>query len=640
MRRLLLFAILLAAPLFAQTGDTITVTATKIEEDVLLVPSSVTTISGEELERMGARDLGAALSLVGGVAVAAGGDGGPAASVPEIWGLREADAYLLVVDGVPWGGAFNPASEAVDLHGVDRIEVVRGSAPVVYGATAFSGVIHVIHRHPSQAGGVARVAAGSFGSGEIAAAVDGIVANIERQRFRDGRTGADRGHLLWRNERQTAAGRWRFDVDALRLQQDPASPLIREGSELRTDFLDRNLNPRDARIDSTRLHGTIAYDATLAGSPWTTTLAATRTSSSILRGFIHDLATLEGEGFTQQRRITDLYFDTHLTRQLTPTLRVVAGLDHLGGRARAESVVFDYRAGADDRAVIDEPTLRDNRAFSAVYAQAEWTPSAAWRLDAGGRVNHARETRATPEDATSRTTTRGSAFAGVTRLVGDGLALFADYRNTFKPAAIDFGPDSEAEILAPETSQSYEVGAKGRADAFSWQVGGFLMDLRNLILTQTSAGGLPVFINGGRERFKGGEVEVEWRFDADARLRASYARHDARFRDFVQDFDGVPAQLAGKRLEMSARDLASLGLVCRYGNLIANYNGPRFLNRRNTVLAGGYVTIDAGVNAGPVRIEVRNLTGRRPPIAESELGDAQYYLQPARAWRAVYTRRF
>src|SRR6185369_15943983 len=86
-----------------------------------------------------------ALSLVGGVEGTPGGDAGPSGAVPSIWGLREADAYLLVVDNVPWGGAFNPATPSLDLAGVERIEILRGPAPVMYGATSFSGVIHVIH---------------------------------------------------------------------------------------------------------------------------------------------------------------------------------------------------------------------------------------------------------------------------------------------------------------------------------------------------------------------------------------------------------------------------------------------------------------------------------------------------------------
>src|SRR5207247_9062136 len=80
-----------------------------------------------------------------GVAIAPGGDAGPASAIPEFWGLREFDAFLLVVDGVPWGGAFNPAVSTVSLRDVERIEILRGAAPVTYGATSFVGVIHVVH---------------------------------------------------------------------------------------------------------------------------------------------------------------------------------------------------------------------------------------------------------------------------------------------------------------------------------------------------------------------------------------------------------------------------------------------------------------------------------------------------------------
>src|SRR5207249_7897362 len=117
------------------------VTATRIPQETGTTPASVTVITGEELRRRGAYDLRTALLLAAGIDVAPGGDGGPASSVPELWGLREFDAFLLTVDGVPSGGAFNPALAILDLTDVDRIEVLRGSAPVIYGATSFVGVI-------------------------------------------------------------------------------------------------------------------------------------------------------------------------------------------------------------------------------------------------------------------------------------------------------------------------------------------------------------------------------------------------------------------------------------------------------------------------------------------------------------------
>src|SRR5574340_411462 len=105
------------------------VTATPIPENLDSVPQSITIITHDQLKALGATDLRSALQMVAGVDIAPGGDSGPAGAIPEFQGLREFDAFLLLVDGVPVGGAFNPDLPSVDLNGVDRIEVIRGSAP-------------------------------------------------------------------------------------------------------------------------------------------------------------------------------------------------------------------------------------------------------------------------------------------------------------------------------------------------------------------------------------------------------------------------------------------------------------------------------------------------------------------------------
>ena len=641
-----MLALLVAAPLFAQSSDYIEVTATKIEEDPATVPSNITVITGDALRRSGARDLASALQLAGGVAVARGGDSGPAGVIPEIWGLREIDAFLLVVDGVPWGGAFNPSTQAIDFNDIERIEIVRGSAPVVYGATAFSGVIQIIHSRQGRRN--FEVSGGSFGSAGAAINLGGLSASVDRERFRDDRTRFDRGRIGWHGDAQTTAGRWRFDTDVMRLLQDPASPVLREGSVLSPRIaIDTNFNPEGAHIDETRLFGAATYDTQLASLPWTTTVSLTHSRVSTLRGFIQDFDARDGTGFDQSRRVTDLYFDTHLVKQWTPAVRVVYGFDHLAGWAKAETENFDYsldQLGVLTPADQDEDLgLDDTRNFSAIYAQGDWTPSALWRVDAGVRLNHARESR--NEDR--KTNTRGSAFAGISRMVGP-VRLYADYRNTFKPAAIDFGPEPAEEILDPETSKSYEVGAKMRRGAWNSQASVFLMDLDNLLIA-TSENGLPGLRNGGKQRFKGFDLETQFDVTNKARVSASYGHHDAKFRDYVQDFDGVPTQLAGKRFEMSPRDVAALNGSYAMTNGVSawaslHYTGSRYLNKRNTALASGFTEVGAGVgyraSFGEIRVDGRNLTNKRAPIAESELGDAQYYLLPARSVRVTYRRAF
>ena len=110
--------------------QTVEVTATRLPEDPEKVPVTIEVFPGEELGQRCIRDLSSALALATGVTIAQGGDQGPASSVPQFWGLQEMDAYLLVVDGVPWGGPFNPATSTLDLNDIDRIEVQRGPAPV------------------------------------------------------------------------------------------------------------------------------------------------------------------------------------------------------------------------------------------------------------------------------------------------------------------------------------------------------------------------------------------------------------------------------------------------------------------------------------------------------------------------------
>ncbi len=169
-------------------------------------------------------------------------------------------------------------------------------------------------------------------------------------------------------------------------------------------------------------------------------------------------------------------------------------------------------------------------------------------------------------------------------------------------------------------------------------VSAFLMHFENLVIAQ-AVNGLPALTNAGTERFTGVETGVSMQFAHDITGRATYSLHDATFDDYLTEFDGVPTQLAGKRIEMSARHLASVGVLRApargvLAGIEVGYVGSRYLNMRNTALADGYGTL--GLMAGwraqrwDVRLDGRNLTDERPPISESELGESQY-LPAARA---------
>ncbi|MES1243169.1 MAG: TonB-dependent receptor [Acidobacteriota bacterium] len=679
------------AAVLAQTADTATpaveetiqVTATRVPEDVESVPVSITVLSGDELRARGATDLASALATVAGVAIAPGGDGGPAGSVPEFWGLREFDAFLLVVDGIPWGGAFNPALTTLDLTDVERIEILRGSAPVMYGATSFVGVIQVLHRQAGAEGTNVRLSGGNYSSGSASVSLalpssgnfrQSLLASAERQGFKDDRTGYDRGHVLYR----AANGGFHLDFDGTIVKQDPASPHPRQGRVLSPLVpLDANYNPRDSHIDEDRFQLAFGYDKTLARGAWSSTLALTHSKRDTLRGFLASISNSDPNsvGYEQELETDDAYFDTHLTMPLGSNARVIAGFDHLFGRAEAESESFTYFAPLNGRTEpadsSQEPQMEfdmeDERNFSGVYLQTEWDPNPRLHFMVGARLNYTAEDREAGEEPLNgeepegeeeeegqdtRNVTRGSGVVGVSWLAwqqdANGIWIYADYRNTYKPAALDFGPEAEPEILEPETANSYEVGLKGRHDRFNWELSGFQMDFKNLVVAQ-DVGGLPGLVNAGNERFRGAELELDYRFLDDLIARGTYAWHDAIFEDYVQDFDGVPTQLDGNRLEMSARELASAALIWSpdhglVGFASWNRTGDRYLNKRNTALSPAYDLISAGLGyrfgTWELRVDGYNLTDERDPVAESELGDAQYYRQPARSYRLTWAARF
>jgi len=228
----------------------------------------------------------------------------------------------------------------------------------------------------------------------------------------------------------------------------------------------------------------------------------------------------------------------------------------------------------------------------------------------------------------------------------NSVGLYANYRYTSKPAAIDFGIGEEAEggggdlILQPETSSSIEAGLKGQFldGRLQLEVSGFYMDFANLV-TAANINGLPALINSGTERFTGLETGGTLALPRSFMIRGTYSYHKANFVNFAQDFDGVTVPLNGKRIEMSPNNIGGGGIIYSppkglFGNFQVIYTGSRYMNKRNTALAGGFTTLEAGLGYRFGRWELvvngRNLTDRRDPVSESELGDAQYYLLPSR----------
>jgi iron complex outermembrane receptor protein len=618
------------------------------------------------------------LSLVSGVEAPAGGDAGPSSAVPAFWGLHEFDAFLLVVDGVPWGGAFNPAITTLDFTDVERVEVLRGAAPVMYGATSFVGVVQAIHYPAGEGAKEVDLAYGQYGSVRGSASIVLPQAGNYRQSlaidgqnvgFADAREVVSNEKVLYRGALDIGAGKLTLDADVTRVRDVPPSPVLRAGTGLTAlTPIDANFNPADARIDEDKYHVAIAYTQPTAAGTWDTLVSYAYSDVTDIRAFLQPDLSGTADTQNQRRYIDDAYFDTHMTGTLAGDATLIVGADLLYGHGR--QTTLNGNSGYTvplDGSVLPPPvstvpvteigTVDDRRQFAGQYAQVDWKLDGRWDVVGGFRVNEAYEHKITSElvfpppqlasGDVSKTMIRPTETLGASyRAWVDGkneAVVYADVRNAFKPAAIDFGPDFTPSLLSPETTQSYEVGMKGAvADGrMTYQAELFQLDFHNLVV-RTSSGALA---NAAGEKLKGVEAEARYQLTADLVLAASAAYHDATFAQYLF-FDGVSnVDVAGRQLPLSPHLLAAAGIVYTPPQglsvtAVGRYVGRRYLDEENTAPVGGYTTLDANLSYafGRVRLtlEGTNLTNQRPPVTSSEFGSQSFYLLPARVtWLRV-----
>ncbi len=135
----------------------VVLSASRLVQPLADAPGAVTIIDRELIKASGAREIVDLFKLVPGFQVGMAYYSTPAAAYHGL-----ADEYSrhmqVLVDG---RSAYSPYflgsitwnSLRLSLDDIERIEVMRGSNSVTYGANAFLGVINIITRHPSQSQG-------------------------------------------------------------------------------------------------------------------------------------------------------------------------------------------------------------------------------------------------------------------------------------------------------------------------------------------------------------------------------------------------------------------------------------------------------------------------------------------------------
>lgn len=122
-----------------KVSHTITVTATRTMEDIIKTPSAVSVVTDKDIETRRVDTVTDALQMLPGVYKSQKANGGL-----QIRGFDSTD-ILVLLNGVPMNNTFNNGVdwEAIPVHSIERIELVRGPSSSLYGGRGVAGVINI-----------------------------------------------------------------------------------------------------------------------------------------------------------------------------------------------------------------------------------------------------------------------------------------------------------------------------------------------------------------------------------------------------------------------------------------------------------------------------------------------------------------
>nr|WP_314873761.1 TonB-dependent siderophore receptor [uncultured Pseudomonas sp.] len=124
-----------------------TTVGTKTDTPINEIPQSISVITRDEMDQRGVQDFNAAVAYTPGIRALdyAGGQG-----APDIFlrGFRAFNLFGLYQDGLRTG--FNQYDTNFETFGLERVDVVKGPASVLFGQMAPGGVVNMTSKRPQE----------------------------------------------------------------------------------------------------------------------------------------------------------------------------------------------------------------------------------------------------------------------------------------------------------------------------------------------------------------------------------------------------------------------------------------------------------------------------------------------------------
>jgi len=619
-------------------------TGTKTDTALRDIPQSIQVVSRQVLDDQQVNNLGDALTNVSSVQ-RSNSHGGSS----ESFVIRGFKATTYAVDGMLINPLVSRPEALRDLANVERVEVLKGPASVLYGRGNPGGLINLVTRQPSftpeaqvkaQAGSwdFYRLEANASGPLDEAKTLAGrmtVAAQTDRgfrDTFRDSKHTYVAPTLRWEPTDSTR-------VDAGAEYIDQTSPfdrgLIPQNGKISMNA-DRYLHEPWSRDKADKV--SVWYRAEHDVNDWLTLRQMTRWDQSHKDRYVVDLRGLGSDGRTLARRATD---GDERIRTLDMQLEAIARFA-TGGLSHTALAGFEYIDGKrnvdSDRASLasidifnpvygalpgpfafNEKTDYKVESYS-FYLQDQVDLSEQWKLIFGARYDDTRQRNSTTDAAYEVTKTnidpsRVSPRLGLVYQPTDWLALYASYSTSFTPQS---DIQRNGSVLDPEEGKQYEIGAKVDVipDRLSATLSVFEITRENVAAPDPSDDNYSV--QTGEQRVRGIELDVTgtplegWEIIGNVSALQAKVTKDTTI-DVGNRLEGVPIMSGSIWSSYQLQDGPLRGLGFGAGVIAV---GERQGDIDNSYDVSGYARVDASVfydinENVRVSLNGRNLTDRK-----------------------------
>lgn len=567
-----------------------------------------------------------------------------------------------------------PASHYnIPIEAVERIELVRGTGSLQYGAQ-FGGMLNYVSKQPDTTKNISFESINTLGSYGLVSTYNAVSGKVGKFRY-----------SAWLNGKQIEGYRWnsdsKFEAQGVTFYFDASKNLHLKLEWTHSNYINRipgpltdsmfYVNPRmstrsrnyyqpNIHIPSLTMDWDIGAKTKLRVS--TSSVLGKRSSVLFDRPANIEDTILPATLQYQNRQVDIDHFKSYTTELrlmqsytlLNQTNNLVAGVQYMNNDLNRKQLGKGTTGTDYDLTLVTPGWGRDlhlktrNLAF---FAENRWMFTKRFSINTGVRMEIGEsvmtgKTSYYSDDDLPNSINRKFPLFGVSSQydVTENMNVYAGWAQAYRPVLFkDIIPASVFEVVNKNLKDAFgyntEAGFRGSWRFLNWDLTGFYLQYNNRLgtLAQTNtAGDLTIFrTNIGNSRTTGVELFLEGDFrlgkKANLSLFTSSSHMDAQYQDAIIRLGSENISIDGKKVESVPAWIFRNGFSVKYSRLslsgLYSYTSASFADAINTVApnASGTIGVVPSYQLVDLNLEVRLSEKARLQFNASNIFDEHYF---------------